>query len=543
MEEDEVETARRNEAVSADVAIVGYGPTGQLLALLLARLGHRVAVVDRWPHLYPLPRAVHFNHEIARIFQCAGLVDEVMPIADRIDFYEWRNEKNDLLLQLDWSGLGQSGWPVAAMFAQPDLERLLDRHVKAMSCVTVCQGWEAKALTQTKTGVQIGIERGELRDGRWIGTGEQGSIEANWVIGADGANSFVRRALDIGWQNLGFAFDWLVIDVKPRVARDWVPNMWQLCDPARPATLVPGGPGRRRWEFMLLPGERAEDMNREDVAWKLLAPWDVTPANAELERHAVYTFRAQWATEWKRGRILLAGDAAHLMPPFAGQGMCSGMRDSMALAWRLDAVLQGRVPESVLDSYGPERSGHVRELIDFSIDLGKVVCITDREEATRRDELMRAAQARPGYAAPPPPAPSLGPGLWMAGAPGAGRLGIQAQVGFNGTRGLFDDVVGRGFALIARDADTLAAISAVNHEALRDHGAAIVHIGRGGMNDVDGSYGKWLAELDCVAAFVRPDFYVYGGARTPAEIDGLLDAWRDSLGLAAYAASGERRYA
>ena len=241
-----METPRRNEAVSVDVAIVGYGPTGQLLALLLGRLGHRVAVVDRWPHLYPLPRAVHFNHEIARIFQCAGLVDEVMPIADRIDFYEWRNEKNDLLLQLDWSGLGQSGWPVASMFAQPDLECLLDRHVKAMSCVTVRQGWEAKALTQTKTGVHIGIERGALRDGQWIGTGEQGSIEAKWVIGADGANSFVRRTLDIGWQNLGFAFDWLVIDVKPRFARDWVPNMWQLCDPARPgfAGRVIGGVGR-----------------------------------------------------------------------------------------------------------------------------------------------------------------------------------------------------------------------------------------------------------------------------------------------------------
>lgn len=396
---------------AADVAIVGYGPTGQLLALLLGRLGHRVTVVDRWPDLYPLPRAVHFDHEIARVLQAAGVADEVFRIVERLDTYEWRNARREPLLILDWSGVGPSGWPVSNMFSQPDLERVLDDHVKQLPNVRVMQGWSATALHPGADGADLQVERGDMVGGQWVGSGERETVRAQWVVGADGANSFVRRALGIEVHDLGFAFDWLVVDVKPQTEREWHPKTWQLCDPARPTTIVPGGPGRRRWEFMLLPGETPGEMNRAEVAWQLLQPWDITPANAILERHAVYTFRGQWAKSWRQGPVLLAGDAAHLMPPFAGQGMCSGMRDSLALAWRLDAVLRGRLGSAVLDTYGPERSGHVQEMIGVSIELGQVICITDPAIADGRDQAMIAAQREPGYAPPPPPQPRLGPGL------------------------------------------------------------------------------------------------------------------------------------
>jgi len=522
-----------NSRVTTDVAIVGYGPTGQLLALLLGRLGHRVTVIDRWPDLYPLPRAVHFDHEVARILQAAGVIEDVNRIVETIDTYQWRNARREMLLELDWRGTGPSGWPVSNMFAQPDLERVLDRHVKAQPTVTVLQGWSATALSQNADGARLEVERGELRDGHWTSQGECTVIEARWVVGADGANSFVRRAMGIEMHDLGFAFDWLVVDVKPHAEREWHPKTWQLCDPERPTTVVPGGPGRRRWEFMLLPGEGASDMNCAEAAWRLLAPWDITPANATLERHAVYTFRGQWAKSWQQGRALLAGDAAHLMPPFAGQGMCSGMRDSMALAWRLDAVLRGRLPERVLESYGPERSGHVQEMIGFSIELGKVICVTDPAAAAQRDRDMIAAQAQPGYAPPPPPQPRLGPGLWQPDAPGAGLLGVQGEVETGGRRGRFDDLLGVRFALIARDAATLDAISPANREALRTQGAAVVHIGPGGLSDVNGSYAAWLDQLGCVAVLARPDFYLQGGARDAADLDPLLDAWRDALAIAA----------
>ena len=165
-------------------------------------------------------------------------------------------------------------------------------------------------------------------------------VTAQYVVGCDGANSFVRENIEHTITDLGFVSDWLVVDIIPQVEREWTPMNLQVCDPARPTTVVSGGPGRRRWEFMALPGETKEDLNKEEVAWKLLEPWDITPANSILERHAVYTFKAQWVDEWRKGRVILAGDAAHLTPPFMGQGMCAGLRDAKNLAWKLDLILR-----------------------------------------------------------------------------------------------------------------------------------------------------------------------------------------------------------
>jgi resorcinol 4-hydroxylase (NADPH) len=206
--------------------------------------------------------------------------------------------------------------------------------------------------------------------------------------------------------------------------------------------------------------------------------------------------------------------------------MCSGMRDALALAWRLDAVLRGVAREDLLDSYGPERSGHVQELIAFSIELGKVICITDPEAARQRDAGMIAAQAQPGYQPPPPPQPRLGPGLWSSEAPGGGLLGIQSEIEINGRRGLFDDLIGVRFAVIARDSSSLRSISDENRKALANWNAALVDFSSGEVRDVAGHYGRWLEQLGCEAAFVRPDFYLQGGARNAAELNALLDAWR-----------------
>ncbi|MGR7995093.1 bifunctional 3-(3-hydroxy-phenyl)propionate/3-hydroxycinnamic acid hydroxylase MhpA [Xanthobacter sp. ZOL 2024] len=519
------------EVETTDVAIVGYGPTGQLLALLLARQGHRVLACDRWPNLYPLPRAVHFDDEIARILQAAGAIDEVNRITEQPRSYEWRNADRKLLLQFDWSAHGLSGWPSANFFSQPDLEKVLDRHVKDEPAVDVWQGWSAAGLIQDDAGVVLDLEQGAMQKGQWVPNGARNRVRARYVIGADGANSFVRRSLGIEMQDLGFAFNWLVVDAVPKTPRVWEPECWQLCDPRRPTTVVPGGPGRRRWEFMLLPGEDLTQMNCSKVAWKLLAPWDMTPENAVLERHAVYTFRGQWAKSWKSGHVLLAGDAAHLTPPFAGQGMCSGMRDSLALAWRLDLILRGVCGEEILESYGSERSSHVQELIWFSVELGKVICISDPQQAKARDIEMTKVCAAPGYQPPPPPKARLGPGLWASDLPDAGFLSPQAQVEFGGRRARFDDVFGGRFALMCRDAATLAAISPHNRAALETVDAALVHFGPGGLTDVDHQYLPWLERLGCGAVLVRPDFYLHGGVRNATELNKMLDDWREALAI------------
>jgi 2-polyprenyl-6-methoxyphenol hydroxylase-like FAD-dependent oxidoreductase len=213
------------------------------------------------------------------------------------------------------------------MVHQPTLENTLTDALGGVPQARLLRGHEAMALTETDQHVEVLV-----RDG----AGKQHRVTAAWVIGCYGANSFVRSHMPTEMTDLGFFYDWLIVDVVLHQAREWNPTNLQICDPRRPTTVVSGGPGRRRWEFTRMPGETAEQLNQLDTAWRLLAPWGITADNATLERHALYTFQARWTDRWRAGRLLLAGDSAHLMPPFAGQGMCSGIRDAANLAWKLD---------------------------------------------------------------------------------------------------------------------------------------------------------------------------------------------------------------
>ena len=269
----------------------------------------------------------------------------------------------------------------------------------------------------------------------------------------------MRELLGVPMVDRAFFYDWLIVDVVFDEPRVFDPINMQVCDPARPTTVVSGGPGRRRWEFMALPGESIDELNDEATAWRLLAPWDARPDNARLERHAVYRFQARWVEEWRRGRVLLAGDAAHQTPPFAGQGMCAGLRDAANLAWKLDLVLDGAAPDRLLDAYGLERAPNMQAVIDLAIEMGKVICVADPEEAAARDELFRSTYD--GSISEVPPFPGLGGGVVLAGTPAAGELFVQGHVERDGVRGRFDDVVGVGWRLVTAgdvrvDADVAA---------------------------------------------------------------------------------------
>ena len=486
-----------------DVVVVGCGPVGLTLSVLLARLGHAVTVLERQPERYALPRAVHVDHEVARILQSAGVGSDLEDIAEPAEIYEWRNGAGTTLLRLGRVGHGPSGWPASLMLHQPSLEAALEREAQGLG-VDVRRGVEVTGLQQHDGGVTVT-------------TGDGGSLDAAYVVGCDGANSTVRRLAGLGVDDLGFFFDWLIVDVVLDEPRVFDPTNVQICDPARPTTAVSGGPGRRRWEFMRLPGETIEELNDENRAWALLAAWGVTRANATLERHAVYTFSARHAHQWRDGPILIAGDAAHLMPPFAGQGMCAGIRDAANLAWKLDLVLGGLAPDALLDTYQQERLPSARQAIEFSVELGKVICVPDPDDAAARDQAMAAAVGAEPIAAPS--LPGLDVGLIHARAPHAGELFVQGTIA--GRR--FDDVAGAGWRLIVVDID-VDRIDPAQREWFESIGGRIVDI-----THPDPVYRRWFTSHDTSAALQRPDFHLYGTAPTAAAAGALLGDLRHQL--------------
>jgi 2-polyprenyl-6-methoxyphenol hydroxylase-like FAD-dependent oxidoreductase len=483
-----------------EVVVAGAGPVGLTLSILLAQRGHAVTILERQPEPYPLPRAVHFDYEVGRIFQSAGIGPELAEISEPADIYEWRNGEGTTLLRLGRVGMGPSGWPLSSMVHQPTLDAVLERRAHALG-VDIRRGYAVTDFSQHHDVVAVATDDARVVDGRYL-------------VGCDGANSTVRTLLDVPMTELGFFHDWLVVDAVLHDNRVFEPLNLQICDPARPTTAVSGGPGRRRWEFMRLEHETPDEL--ETRVWELLEPWDVRPDNARVERLAMYTFGARYAARWRHGRILLAGDAAHQMPPFAGQGMCAGIRDAANLAWKLDLVLTGKAGDALLDSYEQERLPSARQAIEFSIELGKVICVPDPSDAAARDDAMAPLVAAAPSDAPPPP--GITDGVIDADSPQAGTLFVQGAV--DGRR--FDDVHGGGWRLVTIDPAPIDLDPAAG-EWFASIGGTVVTVAG------DEVYGRWFTEHDATAALQRPDFHLYGTATSAAGAATLIEHLRTRL--------------
>jgi 3-(3-hydroxy-phenyl)propionate hydroxylase len=452
---------------------------------LLGRLGVRTLAVDRSPEVYDKPRAFALDHEIMRVFQGLGIADAVAAHTAPFTPSEYYGADGRLIKRLGsvpppWP----QGWPPNLVFFQPPVEKILRECASNCPSVTVSLGEELVSFEKSSEGVSL-----VLRNER--------SVKAKYLIGCDGASSTVRARLGIEHENLEFDEPWLVVDVLVNESgASKLPSVSvQYCEPARPATYLIGPGVHRRWEIMLLPGEAGESLD-EAAVWKLLSRW-LSPQDGTLWRFASYRFHALVAREWRRGRVFLAGDAAHQQPPFTGQGMCQGIRDAANLAWKLQLVLAGKAPDRLLDSYGAERAPHVKRLTSTIKDIGRLICERDPEAARQRDERLIAeaggtVQTVPRQQLIPP----LREGLLSRRAhPANGTLFPQPRVRHAGQEMLLDDAVSPGFLVVRRKEWCPL--------------------------ELDGVLASWFDRHGCDAALVRPDHYVFGVANETAGIDAL----------------------
>lgn len=508
-------------ATRVSVAVVGAGPVGVTAANLLGVYGIRTVVVDRECDVVDYPRAAGVDDESLRVFQAVGLQDEIMRQTIQNVPLRLFGASGQCLADVRPSSR-EFGWYKRNIFMQPSAERTLRQGLERFSSVDLLLGHELTGLRQDGTGVRLDVTDGG---------GRRHEILADYVIAADGGRSTVRELLGVRLEGETHSRRWVVIDC----AEDPLDAPWTGLhgDPRRPYVSARLPDGHRRWEFMLFPGEDGDEMLAPDQVRALLRPLVPDAEAVRPIRARVYTHHSRLADRFVVGRVALAGDAAHLMPPWAGQGMNTGLRDVGNLCWKLAAIVRGEASPDLLATYEAERRPHAAAMTDLSTNLGRLLGQTRPVVARVRDAALGAVGL-----VPPlkrwvvemrfKPVPDYRAGFAVADGdarvPTTGRMMPQPAVEVRpGCPVPLDDVLGNWFALVGFECDPLAGLDGEALAAVDRFRPDVVKVvasrsGRAGepcvrpstlvVEDVDNQLRPWFHARGAGVVLVRPDRYV-----------------------------------
>ena len=481
-----------------DVTIVGLGPAGGTLANLLAMHDFSILILDREKSFYPLPRAVHFDDEVMRVIQTIGITKEFLKHTIINKGTKFVNSKNKVIL--DWprpKKITDNGWYPSYRFHQPDLEKKLRKKLKNYKKVLIEQDSEVIKIQNSKNHVDITYLN--------INNRKEYLVRSKYVIGCDGANSITRKQMKTKMDNLGFTQKWAVVDLILRKKKNNLPDRTiQYSNPKQPATYCRNVGRRRRWEFAIKEKHSDKKVLSENYIWNFLKPW-LNKSEAIIERKTIYTFESAIARKWRKGRIFLAGDAAHLMPPFMGQGMCAGIRDASNLAWKIATCLRVKHNDSFLNTYQSERSLNVREYIETTMRMGEFVNAVESIQIT--DNI---SSDNKGIKRMQSIKPKIGKGLGHLKDKNRGKIFPQFKL--NKNISLDDNFSKKGILILSSDIKTKVSKNypLVNSKKFK-------------------KLSVYLKNINSKAIIVRPDRFILGSANSNHEINLLLKKYSEIL--------------
>ncbi|QSQ12111.1 bifunctional 3-(3-hydroxy-phenyl)propionate/3-hydroxycinnamic acid hydroxylase MhpA [Myxococcus landrumensis] len=520
--------------MEVDVIISGCGPVGALTSNLLGGMGMRTLVLEQDTAPHGQPRAFSCDDEGLRIYQSTGLVEQIQKDMRQTHFAEYVGETGRRFAEVHTSATDFGfGYTPLWFFHQPLVEGVLREGLNRFPHVRLQLGATVEGVMQDATGVMV---RYRLKE-----TGATVTVRGRYLLACDGARSSVRKVMGIKMSGRAYGEPWLAVS---GIVEGGAPELCRfVCDPNRPAFVATGAAGQFRWEFMLMPGETREEMERPETIKRLLSPY-IDPERVNVQRAQVYTFHCLNAAKWRDGNVFLLGDAAHTMPPFMGQGLVSGMRDASNLAWKIQRVVKGLAHDSLLDTYEQERRPHVEAVQKLCVNFGHLFLARNRYVAMARDWMMRTVQKIPrvrrfiqGFEFKQPPAHESG--YYLGGGPkdsksAQGSYFIQPKVRLaSGEEVLLDEAMGNEFAVLCR-ADAPAAQVAAAQGLAESLGGRLLAVRAAGedagqvpaVEDITGKLGAWFSRHDSDVVVLRPDRFVFGAVKAER-----LPELRDALGV------------